>query len=104
MCRLDWGWWVSVVIFSDADVERCMLPRRLVLIIAATAPNFDNAYRVMTISGELVVKTPTVSPGLISRVFNRAAILSTTAISMLATMKLRLVDRHEVPTILQLTV
>jgi hypothetical protein len=41
---------------------------------------------------------------LIPRVFNRAAILSTTAISMLAIMKLRLVDRHEVLTILQLTV
>lgn len=31
------------------------LPRKLVLIMAATAPNLDSAYRTTTISGEFVV-------------------------------------------------
>ena len=51
-------------LFHDGNLN---LPRRLVLIIAATAPNFDNAYNVTTISGEFVVKTPMKSPDVTPR-------------------------------------
>ena len=68
------------------------LPRRLVLIIADTAPNFDTAYAVITISGELVVKIPTVSPALISRAFKRAAILSATVIERICGQLLALIS------------
>lgn len=60
------------------------LPRKLVLIIAATAPNLASAYRVTTISGELVVKTPTKSPAVTPRACSRAANRSTTVAPMVS--------------------
>jgi hypothetical protein len=49
------------------------VPRRLVFINAETAPSFDNARIVTTISGELVVKMAMKSPFEIPSLLNNAA-------------------------------
>lgn len=71
--------------------------------MAATAPSFDSAYKVTTISGEFVVKTPTISPVLISRACSKAANRSTTESLLVSCQNLRGKDR-EILTFFQLVV
>lgn len=61
------------------ECEETHLPRRLVLIMAEIAPNFDKARQATIISGELVVNRATKSPEPILASRKMAASLSTSA-------------------------